>query len=655
MNTRKSPSSRPHLLISPEAAESTRSLSDLKQSVEVDGVPRQLWSQIHADASAAIDADPLTVFTSLAGRTPADIEQGNPEYIIVDAAGQRVLKCALAGLLTDDRKFAEAALIQIDCLFDPKAWPEWQDLFHRRDLGFDADLRTGQLCRDLGVAYDWLYPQLKPGERQRMLEGIDRRGIQPFLRSISRNPPWMERLSNWTTCIVGGLGICGMGLSTDHSESEELVEGAEAIMRTYLQLYGEDGEFNENPSYADASLYPTLFYSALRCHREGESSTPELDILHRHCYWCLYASAPPGHVVSFGDGGPDHPALTAFFPAVAAATRDPILQWYYLAYGQPARFPVWELVWFDSGLEAEAPTHGSLPLGRAYRDHSALVSSRTSWDPHSTSCVVFGKGGHGGVIHSHPDASQVEIHGRGERLIIDLGKVYYPPGDDRRPYYQFGTDGHNVVTIGGRGLYWEQSGERRSHLVDSEFDNERGGWWKVVLTELHDGAKRVERLVVHLFPGYVVVVDQVELDGTEEIRLRWHAMAAPNLSSDGCFSVDSDGVILRGKIATVRGPAPHFLLGRHEYLPPLDRDRMGNLLPQRREPYLDSVVHATSACLLSLFAVEPEGSEPCDWATVTSGGEMWWQHKTPSDDVQVKVSTEELSVEGAAGAWNVAL
>ena len=58
-------------------------------------VSGRLWQGVLAAADAAMDAGPITVFTPLPGRTPEDLRQGNPEYIVVDAAGQRVLKCAL--------------------------------------------------------------------------------------------------------------------------------------------------------------------------------------------------------------------------------------------------------------------------------------------------------------------------------------------------------------------------------------------------------------------------------------------------------------------------------------------------------------------------------------------------------------------------------
>ena len=644
---------RPHLLVSRAGTPPTRSVADLLCAIENLEVPRRMWELILADATAAIDADPLTVFTPLPDRTPGDIAQGNAEYIIVDAAGQRVLKCALAGLLTGASKFSQAALAQIDCLFERDAWPEWQDLYHRRSLGFDADLRTGQFCRDLGVAYDWLHSQIGTQDRQRMLDGIDRCGIQPFLRSVAQNPPWMQQLSNWTTCIVGGLGICGMGLDTDHADSAQLITLAETIMERYLRLFGAEGEFNENPSYANASMAPVLFYSALRCHRADPRPFPALDLLRRHCYWCLYASAPPGHMVSFGDGGPDYPALTSFFPAVAAALRDPILQWYYLEYGKSPRFPIWELLWFDGSLESKAPSPEDLPLGKAYPEHSALASSRTSWDLDSTACVVFGKGGHGGNIHSHPDAGQIEIHGHGKRLIVDLGTVHYPPGDDRRPYYHFGAQGHNIVTIGGRNPYWEKSGERRSHLSACEFDNERGGWWRIDLTELHDRVQKVTRTTIHLLPGYVVVLDRVELQAEEEIKLRWHTVERPELSLDGSFIVTKEDVILSARIVTGVGPEPRFSIGSHEYQAPLDRDRIGNPLPQRREPYLDSVVVAQDVSFLSLFAVEPESTRPTIWVGDIEGSEQRWIHEDGVHRIVVRLADDVLIVVGDAGLWEV--
>ena len=645
---------RPRILLTADKIAGLRDVARLKPGPAEGEAARRLLDGVLAGADAALGAEPITVFTPLPGRSPEDLRQGNPEYIVVDAAGQRVLKCALACALSEERRYAAAALAQMECLFDSSAWPEWQDLYHRRSLNLDADLRTGQLARDLGLACNWLRPHLTSSERRRVVEGIDRCAVQPYLRALAASPPWVERLSNWTTCIVGGLGICAMALGPDHPQSAELIEISLPTMQRYLGLYGPQGEFNENPSYANASFLPVLYFAALRDYRGGTGAAPQIAALRPHCYWCIYATAPPGHAVSFGDGGPDYPAVTSFFPAVAAAARDPVLQWFYLAWGEPPRFPVWELLWFDPGLEPEAPTAEKLPLGRGFPAHSGLVSSRTTWDPGSTSCVVFGKAGHGGMIHSHPDAGQVEIHAHAQRLIVDLGKVSYPPGDDRRPYYHFGSEGHNLITIGGRAPFWEAEPRRRSCLTDHVFDSGRGGWWRIDLTELHEGVERVQRTVVHLLPGIVAVLDEADLQRKEKVRLRWHPIVAPRIDAGGRFRFEHEGAGLAAVVASSGRRDPELDCGRHQYLPPRDRDRLGNPLPQRREPFIDAVVEGRAIWFLSLFSVGAAAAAREAWHGTGGGsGAPAWRIRTGSGPVAVVLASDYLEVSGPGGEWQV--
>ena len=47
------------------------------------------------------------------------------------------------------------------------------------------------------------------------------------------------------------------------------------------------------------------------------------------------------------------------------------------------------------------------------------------------------------------------------------------------------------------------------------------------LTAAYDGVKSARRTVVHLLPGIAVVLDEGELDESEEISLRWHTAVAP--------------------------------------------------------------------------------------------------------------------------------
>ena len=90
-------------------------------------------------------------------------------------------------LLTGDDRYRDEALRQIECVFDDTIWPIWRDLSHS---WVTADLRTGQFMRAIGPAYDWLYPSLSTKRRQWIVDGLDRKGIQPYLTSLEEKAFW---------------------------------------------------------------------------------------------------------------------------------------------------------------------------------------------------------------------------------------------------------------------------------------------------------------------------------------------------------------------------------------------------------------------------------------------------------------------------------
>ncbi|MFO7906894.1 MAG: hypothetical protein R6U98_29830, partial [Pirellulaceae bacterium] len=232
---------RPRILVRGGTSASLRTVADLREAVE-HGHARKLWRQVLETAQNAAASQPLTAFAPLDGRGKEDVRQGNRDYTITHAVGQRVMACALANMLLGEAKFQDAALAQVAVLFDPAAWPEWQDIYHRKKYNWDADLRTGQLSRDLGLAYDWLHSGLSAEQRSWFLRGLDARGIQPYLRAVEQHPWWLDGNNNWTTVIVGGMGVCGMALGEDHPDSVRLIDLAIPRMQKYLDQYGPEGE-----------------------------------------------------------------------------------------------------------------------------------------------------------------------------------------------------------------------------------------------------------------------------------------------------------------------------------------------------------------------------------------------------------------------------
>ena len=127
-----------------------------------------------------------------------------------------------------------------------------------------ASLRVGQLCAGIVLAYDWLHAGLTTQERQRIVAGLDRQGIQPFIKTVKQGNWRVALLDNFMPAIVGGVGIAGMSLAEDHLDSGFLVKTARQRMKIYLSVFGPDGEWNESVGYAGSVRDTVDFYLAWR-------------------------------------------------------------------------------------------------------------------------------------------------------------------------------------------------------------------------------------------------------------------------------------------------------------------------------------------------------------------------------------------------------
>ena len=549
------------------------------------------------------------------GRSAVMAEQQNPDFVICEAAGQRLLRSALVHLLTGESGHLDTALLQIESLFDDGSWPKWLDQAHG-GMGFPAGLRTGMLAKDVGFAFDWLHESLSTSEREFIVSGLDRKAIQPFFNSVEQGAWWMVEKNNWQTTIVGGLGIAGMALFGYHDDAETLVQMAEPVMQDYLSIYGEAGEFNESIAYANATERPVNFFGALRYALEGENTLAASPFAEA-CRWLMYLTVPPGRSAAFGDGHVEARPWIKYVAAVAAATGDGILQWFYLQHAQASADPL-ELLWYDDSVVPVDP-QGRLPLARVFPAHGGCISSRTDWNQQSTPCVVYGKFGRE-ENHEHNDVGQLCIDGYGERLIVDLGSPSSYPADffseARWSYYNASVLGHNVFMFGDGELRVPATDahteDYSGRLLASEFDEQRGGFWQLDLTAAYGGATAVKRTVVHLLPGTVIVLDEALLEEKQNISMRWHTREAVVSDAQGRFAFEAGEARMTGLLTRLDGDC-HILGAHHRYEPPYHRGRAGDLLEQRHEPFIEMYMVDRTCRLLSLFNVSNRQSEHVTW------------------------------------------
>jgi|GEM_PF-331313 hypothetical protein len=634
----------PSILLSLDSTVRRARLSEIRQIID-SPVATQLWADIRAAAVRERDLEPYLVDSVFPGRDEYSAQLLGMDYTLCRAVGLRILRHALMFLVDEDQAWLEAALRQAQVLFDDAAYPAWNHRARMTDPEYDVHLRTGMLAKDVGVMLNWLRPHLDVGQLESIVMGLDKRAVRPFQEAIQTDPWWIGVNNNWLTCIVGGLGVCGMALDELHPEARNLIDFADPLMERHLQDFGAAGEFNEGLGYAGAvALIVDYFTARMGWAQQRENrlaAAPFPDIGRFFIHMCV----PPGHLFAFGDGQPRGVLKADWMVAVAAACQDGVLQEFALRHRTSMADPL-QLLCLDPDLEP-ASAQGVWPLGRAYHEHGALISSRSSWDPNRTASVVGSKARREDN-HEHNDPGQVVIDGAGQPLIVDWGTppTTYPAGFftlDRFRYFEAQAYGHNIPVFGGRDmrscyvlhpdytegpLHGKRALRAQGHIVESIFDDHWGGMWKLDTTAAWDGVKQCLRTVLHVFPGFVVVLDDIELDTAESISLRWNTGSTPTRAaatgdSTGArkdtgievhdFFLQRESVRLSARVLSLDGDAATSRIGRHGYQAPWNLDQFGGVLPERDCPFFETLIESSSQCrLLSLFAVQP-GSKTKFW------------------------------------------
>ncbi len=655
---------RPSLLLSTGSDAGLRTLDALRTDLE-SGPTRQIYRRLLTDAQGDLARPPYVPGSECPNRAPHHVANANRDFVIVDAVARRLKNDALLWLLTDDPRYRDDALGQLEAIFDDAHWPAWPDKAHLVGER-EVDLRTGQLLNAIGYMYDWLYDALDERQRRWVVEQLDRRAIAPLLREIERGA-WFTQtgfINNWNTVILGGAGIAGMALGSAHERAESFVQRALELMGLYLAELGPDGEFNESVSYAGAMAVPVEFYAAYRYHTRGRVNHLGDQRLVHFARWYMRFILPPGRSARFGDCEAGAPPKASIFSAVASAADDSVLQWFYLHHAKPGKRsdPALELLYYDPSVEPTSPEN-VVPRGRAFSAHGALWCSRTDWDPDTTAAVVYGKAGHGNECHGHHDAGQLCIDIAGQPMIVDLGHPgpSYPEdffSPERWAYYNAGVIGHNVLMFDGQEMLGTATEKATAGHTDfhakvlaADFDDKRGGYWQGDMTDLYRGAQSVRRSVIHLLPAVVAVFDEARLDEAMDISLRWHTADRSEPDAGGRFTVNHDAACLTGWVTRLDG-AMRFRRGEHAYRPPFDKARMGPMLEQRRESYVEATCRADRCRVLTLFSGHGPSDAPAAWQKSDAG----WTLALPTGSIAVRLRDAEISLQHEReGGWNVPL
>jgi len=352
-----------------------------------------------------------------------------------------------------------------------------------RNYGF------GIYAAGLARAYDWLYHDLTPGERERIRATLVNLVSQLYQRSLpgARGEYWWAQAyihhDHWVP--VGGYGEAALALLGEVKEASRWAAHAKVDFDFALSWLGEDGAWHEGAADWCYTVAPLLWFYGAWQGILGEN-LHDVPWIRNTAAYRLYHWLPDDSYVYLNDSfrsgryNTSGSASCHLLRRLASLFRDSYAQWlaerdeafdlkpvpkgvYQAPYeslsytGNPVEYPhtdsqcvAWNLLWYDPEIRPVPPD--GLPRARHFRNQGVAIL-RTGWDKDaaviSLSCAPLAgqraaervRNGEqlrlSNYSHAHADYSSFTLFARGQYFIV-------PPGYARR-----GSGFQNVVSVNG--------------------------------------------------------------------------------------------------------------------------------------------------------------------------------------------------------------
>jgi Domain of unknown function (DUF4962)/Heparinase II/III-like protein len=396
-----------------------------------------------------------------------------------------IAEAAFAYKMEGDPKYLAAAKLYMDAAV---SYDVWGYSFSKPNV----DLAAGHLLYGMGVAYDLLYHDLTPEEREKYRNKIAHQGHLLYEFFAPRPGRSWAYSQNHTFIPMAGLGIAAYAVYGEVPEAKQWAALSRAIYGKVLETYSKDGYYYEGFEYWIFSTPWIIHYLDAQKHATGEDLFDQPGLRKTHLY-AAHSLTPGGQMMfDFGDvfEGPvtrakmgddyerSHPrghfeSNYNLLYDLAARYNDSEIQGvadWMKSMGHTGQEEWWTLAWRNPKLKA-TPIEKVEPWHH-FPDHD-VVFWRSSWDAQATA-IAFKCGppeGHSATDliarmpdwhteqgHVHPDVNSFILWAHGQYLTGDSGYAGVPM-----------TIEHNTLLVDGRG----QGNEGKGHDAWAGFPYEQ--------------------------------------------------------------------------------------------------------------------------------------------------------------------------------------
>ncbi len=520
--------------------------------------------------------------------------------------------------MTGDKRYAEKAYEFAWAFCDLPSWTqrahEFPIIYSRimpynvndDQVNFNFDHINGDSARMMAAVYDWLYPALDMGQRDRIRGAL----IEKVVTSVRGDWEyhwwaWAYRC-NWCGVCNSGVGLTGLTLLTEDPHLTDIVAEAHNRINNMLNELGEDGGWQEGGGYWNYGVHTSTFFAdALKRATDGKYNLFKNKRLSANpAGFPIYISVDDGVALNFEDSGARRIGSQHLINKLATETKNREAAWYREEYfGEGS--DIFDIIWPRPTIKPREPKNASL--------HFRTIDWWVMRDgfKNSDALTVAGKAGmNDDPHHGHLDCGHFVVYWKKKAFIRDIGSGSYDEkyfDDMRWDYPQASSIGHNVVMvngeqqipakmrkqpwkegIGGKVLDFASSKKRDYVLMDPT-----NAYPKQEL-------KKWRRHVTYDKPEVAVVVDEVGCGSGDEIRLRFHPGVRVEVKNGFVLLKDSTGMMA---LIPAAGGSFSFEQGRHA-CQPVNATRGFFWID-----YFDTVVKASSSNNVLATIITPVADE----------------------------------------------
>lgn len=388
-------------------------------------------------------------------------------------------------------------------------------------------------------AYSWLYDQLTPEERARVIAAMGARGAEVYnrLRTHLWQPYESHRNRAWH--FLGEVAVAF------HGEIPEADEWLEYVMTIFYTAYpvwgGNDGGWHEGVGYWTSYIERFLFWAHIMRVTFGIEAFDK-PYFHEAGYFPLYVTPPGTTAAGFGDMASTTTSSrsASLMAQLAAGARNPYWQWYADEHdtGLPGGYLGFFYAAQAAPVEAHAPE--DLPASRVFPCVGIAALNVTLSDIDRNVQVLFKSAPFGRISHGYNANNAFVLQAGGKPVFIASGRRDVH-GSPHHMEWMWETKSDNAILVNGKGQK-KHSPEARGRIVEFSTSPEVD----IVAGETQDtdsGLERWIRRITFLKPDILVIQDT--LQAAEPSTFQWllHAPAPFEIGGNALTWRGDPGVV----------------------------------------------------------------------------------------------------------------